>query len=137
VSSHWRLVVVVVVVVVVVAVVVVVVVVVVVAIPSPFSLPGDYPVRMMYAKIQLMLQLLFNAAYAKFGIIESLFLSFPRTICSIPFSRAGDPEGTLHATTGVLIEFLCYCIETPAFIGVKVSNGKRFEVMLLSYFSIL
>lgn len=59
--------------------------------------------KVMYVKVQLLLQLLFNGCYAKHG----------------------DPEGSLHATSACLLEFLCYCIETPAFIDIKVANGVK------------
>lgn len=63
----------------------------------------DDLVRMMYSKVQLLLQLLYNGCYAKFG----------------------DHEGSLHATSSVILEFICYCIETPTFIDIKVTNGVK------------
>lgn len=46
----------------------------------------------------------------------------------------GDPEGSLHAASSVLIEFLCYCIETPAFLDIKVTNGRQFGFFFFSIF---
>jgi hypothetical protein len=55
-------------------------------------------------RLKLLLQALFNVSYPRFK---------------------EDKEATLHAISTVLIEYICHCVEYPAFLGLEVVDGVR------------
>lgn len=56
------------------------------------------------ARLQLLFQALFNVAYPRFQ---------------------DDKEVTVHAIAMLIIEYVCYCIEHPPYIGQEVCDGVR------------
>lgn len=68
------------------------------------------------SRLKLLFQVMYNVALPKFE---------------------NNKGATLHAIAGVLLEYICYCVEYPVFIQVTLTDGARFKQQLRYFTSVI